>query len=831
MMSNLNKLFLYSSLFILLVMHSYAQESYSIMGRVTDIKGLSIESSTIFIKKTDHQTTTNSNGIFHLDIQSGQQLYVQKEGYAIRKLEYTPSKTDKNQWDIILTSLKDTDIFYDNPQDEYALFIMDLASKNKRTNNLQKYNVDFYSKGNLQLISGRQTFLGQQRKDLDPSLDITDINKFIYLGELTSKLTTLNEDHNKEKVNAINEIGKSKDLYFLTATDSDINLYNKGVSTQINVISPLMSYAKTYYNFKLLKKETDPLGNDIYTISFTPKRDREPIMEGKLTITSDKWQLTQLYAAMNGENIGLKNVKQLVVTQEYKYNSALDLYLKDTQNLYLKGKFLVFDYIGSFKAHYNNYQVDNNLNKKQFSSELIQYSNNFLNQPDSYWQESRPYPLTKKEIATYNEQEIKLQETTKATLDSIDKRTNNFTLFKLVKGYQHINSHNNTSITYRGLIQTFAFNAIQGFNVTTGLDYAKIQDDNSLTKLGTIVNYGTSENKFRVSGYASHIFNQINHNTITLSGGNTILQFNQDDPIKTPINSIASAYFGKNYAKYFQKSFLQLKYEQYAFNTFKFSGYLEYAQRKSIKNSMQSPPFAPQKDFTSNNPLDPTDFETAPFIDNSIFKLNMAMNIIFDQKIISYPDSKQYLPTSKYPIITLTLDKTLNATTSDYNYTFVSFATQYNDNIGKIGNLYIGLAAGQYLEINNIAFTDYKHFNGNRTFIGSSAVYNKHFNLLPYYEFSTNKSYVEFHLEHDFRGYIMNKIPLLNKTRYSLVMGYHMLNVPDKDVYGEFSIGLNNFGFGKFRPFRIDFFHTVSADAPKKFGFVFGIKVLDLIQK
>lgn len=58
-----------------------------------------------------------------------------------------------------------------------------------------------------------------------------------------------------------------------------------------------------------------------------------------------------------------------------------------------------------------------------------------------------------------------------------------------------------------------------------------------------------------------------------------------------------------------------------------------------------------------------------------------------------------------------------------------------------------------------------------------------------------------------------------------------MLHVPDKDVYGEFSIGLNNVGIGKFRPFRIDYFRAISADAPNKYGVVFGIKILDLLQK
>ncbi|SDH73399.1 DUF5686 family protein [Myroides phaeus] len=815
---------------LLVTCNAYCQTA-TILGRVTSPNGKALPNAKVFVKNTDRQTSTNIDGIFKIDVKQKDIIFIQEQDYITKKIEYTDNNTPNGQWDIILKPLDQVDFFYENPQDEYALFIMGLVAKNLEQNTLTKYSFDYYSKGNLQLATSRNSFLGQKRKDLDPSLDIDPSGNFVYLGEISSKVTTLNENHTTEKVIGLKEVGISKDLYFLTASDSDISLTNKIASKQFNLVSPLMPYAKTYYYFTVKSIDKDSNGNMLYEIEFTPKRDREPIMKGTMTITSDQWQVTHLYAAIDGENIGLKHIQQLVLVQNYKHDNSFNKYIKSSQNIYLKGKFLVFNFTGQFDAIYSDYQYDNSLQKSDFSNELIQYSNNFLNKTDDYWDNLRPYTLKQKEIETFNSQTIFAQEGTKATLDSIDKRSNNFTLFKFIKGYQYINSYKATSYTYRGLLSTFAFNAVQGFNVTTGLDYVKDYDDFQQIQMGTIVNYGVSENKYRVSGYASHIFNQKNYNKVTLSGGSSILQFNQDDPIKTPINSFASAWFGKNYAKYFQKSFLKLQYEQYAFNGLKLTTSLEYSSRKALSNHINTPPFVPHLTFSSNNPLDPNDTENHPFEDNKIFKLNIGFNLVFDQKIISYPNRKQYIPTSKYPILFLNLEKALNSTTSDYNYTYVSLSTKYNDNIGNIGNLYIGLSAGKYLEQNNIAFTDYKHFNGNNTFIGSSAVYNKHFNLLPYYEYSTNKSYIELHLEHDFRGFIINKIPILNKTRYSLVAGYHMLHVPDKDVYGEFSIGLNNVGFGKFRPFRIDYFRAVSADAPNKYGVVFGIKILDLLQK
>lgn len=815
---------------MLISFNAYSQNN-AILGRVTAPNGKPLHNAKVFVKNTAKQTTTNSDGVFKINVAAKEVILIQDDNHIVKKIEYTPNSSPNGQWDIILKPLDQADIFYEAPQDEYALFITALASKNVEKNTIEKYSYDYYSKGNLQLATSRESFLGQKRKDLDPSLDIDPSGNFVYLGELSSKITTLNENHSSEKVIGLKEVGISKDLFFLTATDSEINLLNEVPSRQISLVSPLSPYAKSYYFFKLLSTNKDSKGNTLYQIEFTPKRDREPIMKGTMTITSDQWQVTHLYAAMNGENTGLKHIQQLVLIQNFLQDNELNKYVKSSQSIYLKGKFLVFNFAGQFDATYKNYNKEKELKKGDFSNELIQYSNNFLNRTDEYWESTRPFSLKQKEIETFNSQTIFSQESTKATLDSIDRRTNNFTLFKFVKGYQYINSYKSTSYTYRGLLSTFAFNAVQGFNVTTGLDYVKDHDNFQQTQMGTIVNYGVSENKYRVSGYASHIFNQRNYNTVTLSGGSSILQFNQDDPIKTPINSFASAWFGKNYAKYFQKSFINLKYEQYAFNGLKLTTSLEYSSRKALSNHINTPPFVPHLTFTSNNPLNPDDHDSHPFEDNKIFKLNIGLNLVFDQKIISYPNRKQYIPTSKFPILFLNLEKALNSTTSSYNYTYVSVSTKYNDNIGNVGNLFIGLSAGKYLEQNDIAFTDYKHFNGNSTFVGSSAVYNKHFNLLPYYEYSTNKSYVELHLEHDFRGFIINKIPLLNRTRYSLVTGYHMLHVPDKDVYGEFSIGLNNVGIGKFRPFRIDYFRAISADAPNKYGVVFGIKILDLLQK
>ena len=109
--------------------------------------------------------------------------------------------------------------------------------------------------------------------------------------------------------------------------------------------------------------------------------------------------------------------------------------------------------------------------------------------------------------------------------------------------------------------------------------------------------------------------------------------------------------------------------------------------------------------------------------------------------------------------------------------------------MGNKGNLALNLKGGKLFNATNISFMDYKHFNGNQTHIGGTDRYLNVFNFMPYYTNSTNDSYFEAHLEHNDQGFIMNKIPLLNKLKSILILGFHELAV----LFSLYKIVLSNF--------------------------------------
>ena len=85
------------------------------------------------------------------------------------------------------------------------------------------------------------------------------------------------------------------------------------------------------------------------------------------------------------------------------------------------------------------------------------------------------------------------------------------------------------------------------------------------------------------------------------------------------------------------------------------------------------------------------------------------------------------------------------------------------------------------------------------------------------------------HAEQDFQGWILGKLPLINKLNYNLILGAHALSIENNKPYTEFSVGIDNIGFGKYRLLRLDY--VVSNYQGKTEGaFIFGLKFLGIFE-
>jgi hypothetical protein len=317
--------------------------------------------------------------------------------------------------------------------------------------------------------------------------------------------------------------------------------------------------------------------------------------------------------------------------------------------------------------------------------------------------------------------------------------------------------------------------------------------------------YGFSDERFRPTGYFSAKLSNKSKSYISVFGGNAVNQFNPEEPISKLVNTVSTLFFKNNFMKLYEKNYISANFSREMFNGLNMNIGLEYSERKPLFNTTDYTVIKNDDLYTSNNPLLPFDY-TRPAIErHNLVKLNVGARIKFGQQYITRPDGKYNIGNDKYPTLLLGYEKGLAASESQYEYDKISARMTYDITMGNKGQIAINTKAGKYFNAENISFVDYKHFNGNETHVLVGSSYINQFNLLQYYTASTNDSYFETHMEYNDKGFIMNKIPLLNLLQAKLNIGFKNLAIPDRSPYQEFSVGLSNLGFGKFRILRIDY--------------------------
>jgi hypothetical protein len=166
----------------------------------------------------------------------------------------------------------------------------------------------------------------------------------------------------------------------------------------------------------------------------------------------------------------------------------------------------------------------------------------------------------------------------------------------------------------------------------------------------------------------------------------------------------------------------------------------------------------------------------------------------FSNKYETYPFGRRYLP-SDYPTIGLTFTKGIKSIfSSDVDYDLLSADISKKDiSLGVYGRTSFFIGAGKFLNANSLYFPDYKQFSGNQVLFYQNSI--NSFLLLDYYRFSTYTEYIESHLEHNFSGFITNKIPLIRKLKLQEIVDFNYLSTPELKNYYELGFGLQYLNF------------------------------------
>ncbi|MDV6167943.1 DUF5686 and carboxypeptidase regulatory-like domain-containing protein [Flavobacterium sp. DG1-102-2] len=820
---------LLTAVFLLLAAAAHSQ----IKGIITSSTGEGIPFVSITIENTYTGTTANENGQYELTVKNPgtYTIIFQSIGFKTKKVP-VDVKSFPHQLNVVLADenyeLKELTI--SNAEDPaYAVIRQAVAHRKENSAKTGRFEADFYSKGIFRVKDLPKKIMGLKVEVPDGMVDSTG-SGILYLSETVSHITFEQPDNLKERIIASKVSGNDNGFSYNTAMNTYYNFYDNYVDfDDIQMISPIAGSAMNYYKYKLEGTFFDENNNQINKIKLIPRRDKEPVFEGYIYIVDDSWAIYAVDVDIKGYRMQQPFLETMNLQQNFTYNQTNGIWAKNSQTFDFKAGGFGIKFSGKFSHIYTNYVFHDRFEKKTFGKEVIVIEDEANKKDSVYWNAMRPIPLTEEEATDYTRKDsIQERKNSQVYKDSINHKLNKFHLADVLTGYTYRNGKD-ARFTYDGVLKLPGYNTVQGWNLDTKVAAAiplnPEEKDESKKKSFTAVanfNYGIAEERLRVNGYVGAY-------GFWLSGGNSIEQFNPSN-ISTLVNSVSTLFFKDNYMKLFDKTFAALSYNTQIGIGNTIGASVQYLRRRPLYNNANWTFIKNDHDYTSNDPLNPYNYESAPFQTHTLYKAAVSANFNFGLKYKSFPNGrKSVLNYGEYPTLNMRYEKAFGSSIKDYEYDYFTLGGSYKTNFGNKGDFGVALKAGLFLNGDDIAFTDYKHLNGNETHIYSGAQNLSRFNNLPYYSLYTNTSYVELHAEHNFKGYIMNKIPVLNYLQWNLIVGFHMASSPDFKNYQEYTAGFDNIGIGNFRMLRVDYVRSYQGGFQSD-AIVFGLKFLDLFE-
>ena len=798
------------SLLTLFFCFSTAFLSAQVRGTVRNVEGEPLPFASVYVQGTTNGTTTNLEGEFVLPLERGvHQLVFQYIGYK-QKIETVRVEGKTVQLDVQLApeaiELGAVEVRANAEDPAYPIIRKAIEKRKYYLELVKSYTCDVYIKGNVKVLDAPEKFLGQDVGDLEGNLDTTR-QGIVYLSESVSKLYFRQPDQYKEVMLSSKVSGNNQGFSFNSAQDMDIDLYRNFSEFGRNVISPIAEGAMSYYKYRLQGAFVGSDGLLVNKIEVIPKRNEDPAYRGFIYIVQDLWNIHSADLYLTGAATQMPLFDTFNIRQTFVPVLKPDTWRMFSQTFSLTGGAFGFRFGGSFTAIYKNYDLNPQLEDRFFNNEIMKVEEGANEKDTAYWNDIRPVPLTTDEHLDYIKKDsIRLVRESKPFMDSTDRKENKLGWGDLLFGYTRQNSWKRRSFRIDSPLNTLQFNTVQGFCIRPGLGYTQFFDKerNRRLAVNTRISYGFAEKIFRLAGDFSYRFNPKNFSQVRLSGGREVMQFNELEPLSMLLNTSFSLFGRRNYVRLYDKKFLKADYQQEIANGVLFYGLAQWADRSPLENHSDYSFFGREKrDYEPNIPVN-DHLRDDDLSASQAIVAGVSMRFRPGQKYMNYPDRK-FLLGSKFPDFWLHYRKGFAVAGSDVDYDRLSATITKSDiPLGLVGVMRFRLEAGKFLNSKQLYFQDYRHFLGNETHLGNSDRYLVSFKALPYYGFSTRDAWFEGHWEHNFKGFITDKIPGFRKLGWSLVAGAGVLFTSEQKNYTELSLGFDGIGIGFARLLRFD---------------------------
>ncbi len=516
----------------------------------------------------------------------------------------------------------------------------------------------------------------------------------------------------------------------------NFNVYDNFIDVfNTDFMSPLAVGGRAFYHYKLIGRDTIDK-EPCYHLSFDPKRKGDPLFQGEFWVTDSSYAIKRMEATIP-KMVNINYVSGFEIEQNYEQVNQQSWFVTD-ENITVR--FKLFN--ETKKALLMGVQVKKNTSRDSFKINQskpigfyvqdISILDSAKHRTDSYWSTIRHDSLNSEEsgIITMN--------------DSLSKNR----LFRFYKKFSYFGY---TGYWQTGPVETgnaYSFynqNAIEGHRIMLSARTSnKFSRWHEISAFGI---YGFKDKNYKYGASYRWKFKHPNREILRFAYKKRIEQLSLSSSLGDIGNSFSTLFSAgildkltliDQYTVDFVKDW---SIDMRTFNAIQWKKYtaLEASDYRRIENG-----------------------DTVKIKDLTSFQIRNQIMYTSDEKFISGSFERLSLG-SKFPIISLTHTFGIkDFLDSEYSFQRFDFVWDHRPKIGVFGRLHYTFYAGKIFGTLPYPFL-YIH-QGNQTFyLQPSSL-----NLLNYYEFISD-TWIGFNFEHQLKGFVLDRIPLVRKLKWRLV--------------------------------------------------------------
>ena len=638
---------------------------------------------------------------------------------------------------------------------------------------------------------------------------LSEVIKNIYGDNRVSKTLDITE--------AEKEIGIQQDGFVFDRISNvfkEVNIYDNNIELlNKTFVSPLSTEGFGSYDYVLQDSIVSSSNSKTkYRIYFFPKRDGDLVFEGSFIVTDSVFAVNSISMRVNPKiNLNLvRNLyfeKSFLIENDSVFLPEKNVYEADftllTKNEKEKGLYV------KRTETFENYDFELTRPTEFYDKKIVKFKQNQFEKDSDYWQENIPNSIDNSdtESVVYN-------------LNG-NKKIKNITglLRTLSSGYLRLSN----SIEFGSVWSALAINDVEGFKVSAG--FRTFKNLNDRFRLKGKLAYGFKDEQFKYLLDAKYLLNYTPRVTVGLGYLNDTEQLGSR--ILTSLGNTQSGFGTTSLFSRGDNYFLSRVKKISANVNIEVKKNFLLGLNYSNSHIESAAPEIFSIDYFNNS----QQVVKSELVDN-----NAELYLLYtpNRNLFGYGVERKF-GSNIYPSFLLSYQKGLDVGAGDTNYSKLLFSYNQPLKLGKFGILDTTFEAGKIF--GDAQLSVLSPVPANQTF---SLVANT-FSLLNYYDFVVDQ-FIVGHFEHHFNGFILNRLPLINKLKLRSLMTFRGVagNVSDSnleinrssiaynaptELYYEYGFGIENIGFGNLRIFRVDCIWRSEFTNPNNYAPNFGVRV------